>query len=148
MTETPDLEGPLRNPEVSEDADRKLDKDMDRMTPAAARAQIPEFASLPKPPTPQEEKPKYQTAAEQRLPHAQAILDNLDAAQSARQEAEAAAKAGPSEERLMELLSPTSADESRSAADHSTVLHEDPMRTNVLNRRGVKEPSAPQTENQ
>ena len=74
MTETPQFKEPLRNPDVSEEADRQLDKLMDQMPAEAARRLVPEFAALEPAP-----KKKYQTAAEQRLPHAQAILNNIEA---------------------------------------------------------------------
>ena len=74
MTEIPQFKEPLRNPDVSEEADRQLDKLMDQMPAEAARRLVPEFAALEPAP-----KKKYQIAAERRLPRAQAILSNIEA---------------------------------------------------------------------
>jgi hypothetical protein len=75
-----EIPGPLRNPDVSEDADREMDKAMDRMPAAAARRTIPEFAALDQPAASK----KQSTAAEQRLSHAQVIKQNVEAAHDAR----------------------------------------------------------------
>lgn len=115
MTETPDFESPLRNPEVSEDADRELDKRMERQTAAAARAGIPEFAQLRKPADPTPKTP-YKTAAQQRLPHAQKITENLESVSEGRRQADIEAAKVISQDRLLQLLSPTQAEISQAEA--------------------------------
>jgi hypothetical protein len=110
MTEAPQFEGPLRNPDVSEDADREMDKTMERLPAIAARRIVPEFAALEnspaKPPAARDQK-KYITAAEQRLPHAQEILSQVRNDLQARTERETLETKGTDPEEMIRLLRDT-----------------------------------------
>ena len=110
MTPTPQFEGPLRNPDVPEDADREMDKAMERLPAIAARRIVPEFAALEdvpaSPPAPRDGK-KYITAAEQRLPHAQEILAQVNTDIQTRTDREALESKGAEPEDMVRLLRDT-----------------------------------------
>jgi len=60
----PQFEGPLNNPDISDEANRELDKAMDRLPATAARRLVPEFAELEE----VEESPEQAAPADQGEP--------------------------------------------------------------------------------
>jgi len=83
MSETPKLEEPLDNPDVSRQANRDLDRLMDGAGFAAdaARRIVPEFAALDRLPPAQgqnQQPKKHERVAQQRLRKASLIADALN----------------------------------------------------------------------